>query len=261
MVENDQNNDEYKFIELDGPNDELLDDNESLSSSFAKEGNSSSKDIKRNALIVLGLVILVMLIYKLIGYYVTKEKAVEVVKTPTQVQQPIQIQPSPVEAPLTLPVQPAYTGSDNSELTRKVARMEISQENVRSEVGNVSQQVGVMSSNVNSLNQQVTNLTHALSNLSNQLAKQTEELNHLRATHYKKRVIKKNVKLMEPRLGYSIQAVIPGRAWLIASNGSTITVREGTKIDGYGVVKLIDSLDGRILTSSGQVIRFSQDDS
>ncbi|HAF87135.1 MAG TPA: type IV secretion protein IcmG, partial [Legionellales bacterium] len=60
---------------------------------------------------------------------------------------------------------------------------------------------------------------------------------------------------------YYIKAVIPGRAWLIAANGSTLTVSEGTNIKGYGMVKLIDSTQGRILTSSGRVIRFSQQDS
>ncbi|MBA3536672.1 MAG: type IV secretion protein IcmG, partial [Tatlockia sp.] len=64
-----------------------------------------------------------------------------------------------------------------------------------------------------------------------------------------------------PRLMYFIQAIIPGRAWLIATNGSTITVREGTRIAGWGVVKLIDPIQGRVLTSSGRIIRFSQRDS
>ena len=58
-----------------------------------------------------------------------------------------------------------------------------------------------------------------------------------------------------------MQAVIPGRAWLIANNGSTITVREGTPIPGYGIAKIIDPIKGRVMTSSGKEIRFSQDDS
>ena len=60
---------------------------------------------------------------------------------------------------------------------------------------------------------------------------------------------------------YYIQAVIPGRAWLVSSQGLTITVREGTSVPGYGIVKLIDPNQGRILTSSGRTITFSQQDS
>jgi intracellular multiplication protein IcmG len=66
---------------------------------------------------------------------------------------------------------------------------------------------------------------------------------------------------LNQRLKYYVQAVIPGRAWLIATNGATLTVREGTLISGYGVVKLIDPTQGRVLTSSGRIIRFSQSDS
>jgi intracellular multiplication protein IcmG len=60
---------------------------------------------------------------------------------------------------------------------------------------------------------------------------------------------------------YNIQAVIPGRAWLIATNGATLTVSQGTAIPGYGIVKLIDPVQGKVTTSSGQIIRFSQEDS
>ena len=76
-----------------------------------------------------------------------------------------------------------------------------------------------------------------------------------------KRVVHHINKPSAPPIHYYIQAVIPGRAWIIATNGSTLTVREGTNIAGYGIVRLIDPLDGRIVTSSGQIIRFSQEDS
>ena len=62
-------------------------------------------------------------------------------------------------------------------------------------------------------------------------------------------------------MNYYVQAVIPGRAWLIATNGSTLTVRQGSSVRGYGVVQSIDAVQGRVNTSSGRVIRFSQDDS
>ena len=60
---------------------------------------------------------------------------------------------------------------------------------------------------------------------------------------------------------YYIQAVIPGRAWLIATNGSTLTVREGSTIPGYGIVRKIDPNLGKVFMSTGKVIRFSQLDS
>jgi intracellular multiplication protein IcmG len=59
----------------------------------------------------------------------------------------------------------------------------------------------------------------------------------------------------------ALQAIIPGRAWLVCSNGETLTVSQGTRISDYGIVRYIDATNGRVLTSSGQTITFSQEDS
>lgn len=47
-----------------------------------------------------------------------------------------------------------------------------------------------------------------------------------------------------PRIPYSVQAIIPGRAWLRSSNGDTLTVAEGDEIKGIGRVTKIDPYDG-----------------
>lgn len=55
---------------------------------------------------------------------------------------------------------------------------------------------------------------------------------------------------------YRVDAVIPGRAWLKAENGSTITVSKGDQVRGYGYVTLIDAEEGLVVTSSGIVFRY-----
>jgi len=84
---------------------------------------------------------------------------------------------------------------------------------------------------------------------------------HLKQQTEKKVRASKKVVAATPPAQYFLQAIIPGRAWLISTNGDTVTVREGTRISSYGVVRFIDAKRGRVLTSSGQVIRFSQEDS
>lgn len=147
-------------------------------------------------------------------------------------------------------------------MKQKVASIEATQQTVQTEVSSVNQQVGNVNNNVNALSAQIAKLNQVISDLSNQVAKQSEEINVL-MERTKPKLIKRiiHVQPPAPQINYYINAVIPGRAWLIGTNGSTLTVREGSKIEGYGVVKLIDSLQGRVLTSSGRVIRFSQDDS
>ena len=46
------------------------------------------------------------------------------------------------------------------------------------------------------------------------------------------------------RIPYNIQAIIPGRAWLLAANGETLTVTEGDMLRGIGRVSRIDPYDG-----------------
>lgn len=275
MADNDQISDEYNFEELDGMDNNMLGDAplEGTEAVTTNPSSSNKKDVKRNAIIAVVLVIFVMLFYKIISVALVDEKnksttALPALPVASQSEEPlpqtVQVQPTitptqPVQALES--VQPV-TMENNSALTQKISDIELSQQNVRSDVSSVSQQVGAVSNNINSLNSQIANLNQVITNLSNQMVKQSEEINILMARTQPKRVpVKARTHNGAPNLVYHIQAVIPGRAWLIASNGSTLTVREGTVLAGYGVVKLIDSMQGQVIMSSGHIIRFSQEDS
>ena len=272
MAEYDQNNDEYKFVELDGLDNNMMDDmspNEpdEYSSTAVREPEGTQKNIKRNALIAIIIIVLLMVMYQFFGSFFTGEEIVQNNTLPVTeiapqppVQQQEKSQTTVVTPVITQPIQ-AVAAENYSDLTKKVNAMDLSQQSVRSEVSNVSQQVGAVNNNISNLNNEIANLNQVIKNLSLQLIKQSEEINILMARTQPKKIVKHHIKLTKPPLIYHIQAVIPGRAWLIASNGSTFTVREGTKLAGYGVVKLIDPLQGRVITSSGQVIKFSQEDS
>ena len=51
----------------------------------------------------------------------------------------------------------------------------------------------------------------------------------------------------------TLRAVIPGRAWLVDTQGRTYTVAEGDVVGNFGKVTQIDSTVGRVMTSSGYV--------
>lgn len=267
MAEHDQNNDEYKFAELDsydmdqaGESD--LDSQASYQS--GKEGLTRKKDIKRNALIAIGVVIFIMVMYKIIGWMFFSDKSKQVTSQPAIPPVTQVATPQPVQTIPTTPiqqVQPATVVEDDPDLKKKVSAIEMSQQSLRSEVNALSEQINAVNNNIKNLNAQIVNLNQIIGNMSNQIARQSEVINVLMVRTTPKKVVKISRPAVAARVIYYIQAVIPGRAWLIGSNGSTLTVREGSKIPGYGIVKLIDSLQGRILTSSGQVIKFSQEDS
>jgi intracellular multiplication protein IcmG len=54
-----------------------------------------------------------------------------------------------------------------------------------------------------------------------------------------------------PHIPYSVQAIIPGRAWLRAPNGETLTVAEGDMIKSVGRVTKIDPYDGIVEINTG----------
>lgn len=267
MADNDQNEDEYKFVELDSLDNEG-DENTSYnseSSSLNSGKMEENKNIKQKALILVGVVVFAMLMYHFIGGMFSKKSTTlpqensnpTAAVAPTPTPQPTQSEIAPE------PIQPQTVQENNTVLEQKVISIETTQQQVQSEVSSVSQQVGNVNNNVNALSSQITRLNQVIDALTAQVAKQSAEINLL-MDRTKPKIIKRPVvrvrQVQEPVVFY-INAVIPGRAWLIGTNGSTLTVREGTNIAGYGVVKLIDSMSGRVLTSSGRVIRFSQEDS
>ncbi|MBI2785990.1 MAG: type IV secretion protein IcmG, partial [Legionella longbeachae] len=186
------------------------------------------KNIKRNALIAVGLIVFVMLMYKFIGGMFSEKIPTE---SPNEVPI-VEVSPSPQPLqtvipaePITAPPiqQPPVTQVINSELEKKVASIEVTQQSVQSEVSSVNQQVGNVNNNVNILSSQITKLNQMIGELSTQVIKQNEEIIVL-MERTKPKPIKRIIRHIQPNLPiiYYINAVIPGRAWLIGTNGSTL---------------------------------------
>jgi intracellular multiplication protein IcmG len=174
--------------------------------------------------------------------------------------------PKTTAMPTPVVVQPLVTPPVSTEtpvIKQKLQDLELSQYNLRSELNAANSRLDTINNTMNSLNEKIATLTQGITRLSETVEAQANRLTLMTAMQKKPKVVHKrnHFKPNFPRVVYNIQAVIPGRAWLIASNGSTLTVREGSEISGYGVVRLIDAAQGRVTMSSGRVIRFSQEDS
>lgn len=61
-------------------------------------------------------------------------------------------------------------------------------------------------------------------------------------------------KALGPRIAYTVQAIIPGRAWLKSDVGDTITVAEGDILRCVGRVTKIDPYDGVVQIDTGNRI-------
>ena len=114
MAENDQNNDEYKFAELDSLENESMENtNFSSGSTDAPKGpggTGEKANVKRNALIAVGVVVFAMLMYKFIGgMFSGKSVPVTPKESPTTPAPITETMPSPQPIQTEIPQQPIPT--------------------------------------------------------------------------------------------------------------------------------------------------------
>lgn len=152
------------------------------------------------------------------------------------------------------------TEQAQSQLSSQLSDVQSSQSSTASEVTQLKQQVNSLQSQVasssataNQLSQSVEQLTAQVKLLSQTVKSNTRALTVKKPAH--------GAAATTKPITYHIKAVVPGRAWLVSSTGETLTISNGDKInDYYGTVKLIDSDNGRIITSSGKIIHYGKDD-
>lgn len=267
MADNDEVNDEYQFTELDPLNPNVVE--EEQGSPDAKETlgkkrvlGENGNNVKRNAIIAVIAFVGLMLGYKFLGsYFLGTKDGVSEIKPAISVPSPAPIEPAPVlESVPPAPTPDLSTPQPNAEINSNLSSLALGQENLNSQVATFGGQIDSLNSNMDRLTAKITELNGVVTSLSDKLDSQSQTIARLSAKPVAT-VVRHPARSARRIMRYYIQAVIPGRAWLVAANGSTLTVREGSDILGYGRVKLIDPNQGRVMTSSGQVIRFSQSDS
>lgn len=113
----------------------------------------------------------------------------------------------------------------------------------------MAQQLTALSNRVVGLESNLTQSSQAVKGLSQQMGslKQTETppppLPHLSQS-------------VATGPQYTVEAVVPQRAWLQTADGSTITVMVGDDIPDLGAVVSIDPYSGNVTTASGTVIKY-----
>jgi|GEM_PF-4898195 len=232
--------------------------------------------IQRLVLLGVGVLLLVFVVYKLMGMFFSDEVARDLVTTRTD---------SPITQPATPPMttQPAVPTTPTPPPTATTQTPTATQtrptdaDTYRSEIRSLSQQVTASSANVETLNSGIDDVKETLKamrdklnmmndnidNLSEEVMRQRRVITNMQAKRRRaKRARMKRTAHRRPR--WYLRAVFPGadspRAWLIGPKDQTLTVRQGSRIKGYGVVLRIKPQEGEILTSSGAIIRYSEAD-
>ena len=265
MADNDKDNDDYQFVDMDAASTDSAENLQSLDESpqkaFSEPRTPFQLDTKRKALIVVLLLIFSVVIYKWISSTFSSSKkntatttVVKQTPKPVIMQQPVQIIP---------PDTTSTTVNVDERVGRQLSDLEQGQQTIRADFLLTNSQISGISASVTEMMAKIEELNRVVAQLTAKIETQDIERAKTRVVTIKRtrsRPVTSHRPSTRP-VHYFIQAVIPGRAWLVATNGATLTVREGTMVAGYGMVKLIDPRQGRVLTSSGQVIRFSPEDS
>lgn len=220
----------------------------------------------RNAVVVVGILLTLFIVYQIIsGLFFQSKNAVVVPKTVIK-QSPIQTVTRPVAQPIATPNEFTLGNQmpgmkDINEFKSRLSAMEQNQTNAQDQVMSINNQLASINTNLDMLTSKLTQLSQQLTQLNSVVNEQAQQLTLLKAHLEAKPKLVKRIIPRGPSMVYYLKAVIPGRAWLVTNNGNTMTVRVGTPIAGYGVVRFIDAIQGRVLTSSGHLIKFSQEDS
>lgn len=218
----------------------------------------SKNVVLRNALITVGMVVLLMLGYRFLSSPSTKPSP------PKPIAQITPVAPVASPAPPPIVQEPVLTETERQKIQEELQTLKTNEQDLRTDLTNLSSQISTLNTNISTLTQQVESLSHTVSALSTKVDNELANLKPVPPEPVKlsKIVICPKIKKPAgPTTYFHLQAIIPGRAWLIGTNGATLTVREGSIVPGYGVVKLIDAVQGRVLMRSGRVIEFSQQDS
>lgn len=266
--------DEYHFSEDESTNavfdEETLEPARSsgLWDKLSKFQGILGENLRRNVLIGIGALIVLLILYKFLGAFfstsrkthtvqqtkpaVTKQIAqAEPVTTPTPKPEPVYTQPAQLAQPVQHTLDPS--------VSRKLSNLEKGSEKTQDDIAGINDNVDSLKNTMSKLGNQLSMLNANIAMLTQEVKQQQEQIAQLKEKKKRPGYIKRG-KIWVPAPQWYIQAVIPGRAWLISKRGKSLTVRVGSNIPGYGTVKAIEPHKGLVMLKSGKRIEFKASD-
>ena len=248
--------DEYEFVDPDAFESSGTEESAAVEAPKVV-GMISPPNIKLNALIVVLALIFFIGMYQ----YIMHRHIPRSDNILQPVQQPVENISNPLQ---TSNVMPDVVNKAPDQMQQGLNVVQETQQNMQSDLSGMNEHVTRLDDRLSSILTSIEAIGQRVDQLSSTLEVETQRIEHaftVQKDSLRKKKSSKSHAKKRQIITYNVEAVIPGRAWLIGSNGATITVRVGASIEGYGRVRIIDAVQGRVLTSSGKIMRFSQDDS
>jgi hypothetical protein len=271
---------------------------EETSNAYANVAEEAPKSnaMGRNIIVLIAIVGIAFGVYKLLGVYTaqkskrpaklrtipkfgqkkttTKTTTAEKLTLPKATQQTVP-QPAALQRAAATATQPAVLQAHqtqalqaaNKKLADQLTNLKEHSETTKSSLSEFSGSLGKINNNLSQLDNRLSSLNARLASMQAAIVEQDAKLNNLLAKQRRaaikrrKRRVPKIPTLPRVRISYHVSAAIPGRAWLKAKNGTTLTVKVGDYVKGYGRIRRINPVTGDVATSSGRMIRFNSQES
>lgn len=271
MAEHDKQEEEYHFSELDDSDIYDVPNTEEASSEAPINRPSPEGSPVQKVMVLIILVAVGWFAYKNLFSSKGKSNTEPVskqevpTKQPDKPTTPITEVPSSgkthspaVAASTALPAPAAVAGvrqEDFDNLNIKATRIEQNLHELNKDIEATKSRLGQIEMNVSALDTRLTEISTSLQRITEQLQpkKPPVTLNKtvkLKTVKASPRQAKQSAKVV-----YHVKAVIPGRAWLITNDGTTLTISIGSLLPGYGYVKAIDYQHERVILNSGYTLK------
>lgn len=255
MSENKNFEEEYQYVEEGEPSfgaAQAIPEGSNPQTEYENKLSSllHQPNVKRNSIIViLGLFFLITMIKCSSSKQIPNQKSM--------------VQPAPVTKPMDAP---KVTLDASTIKTSELKDVLSSQKTMQNTLMGISDQMAQLNIHLSSQDksydtvQKLLQDVQAKQNANAILMQEILIQMKTRPTMARPEMVNNRPKYQTPHMEYFVQAVIPGRAWLVNEKGRAMTVRVGSEVPGYGMVKDIDAPEGRVVMSTSKVFRFKHDD-
>lgn len=177
-------------------------------------------------------------------------------QAPSSTVADMRVQSGSARATASLSSEPSvpYVSSSSLEDHNQVHALNKTVDTVKQQMSAMSGAQALEAAHVSELNNK---MQHMINLMAAQQAAQAKSNAEKRKAVIKQQSKKTHVAL--PVYHYVLQAIVPGRAWVMDSHHVMHTVAVGDKLPDYGEVQFLDADHGNVITSSGKVINFSRD--
>jgi intracellular multiplication protein IcmG len=212
------------------------------------EGGDPSLDNKmkiKRVLIIVGVIVVAFVVYKIATVSIGKAEKSEVSMTAAPALEKANVPASSNDQLTQLTQMHGIVKShleritdQNESLNGAVAQLGLTTSSMNTTLSNITENLSKMNENIQSINRRLMDLQKLETVQQSELDKEKTE------------------RLRREKVTYQVQALVPGRAWLKGTDGSTLTVSRGDNLPNYGTVDRVDVGQGLVVTSSGRILRY-----